>query len=168
MSLDVEQRLRVFFASAPQTTRSIDTLEISHSAMTKTYVLWREPYAGQITTESGVRAIEPAPFEVKRAGTPANLDQVFDIRVDTTQIDDDFRTEMDRIPLNTEELVRCVFREYLSDDLTDMLSSATLQVESVSYVLGAALLTAVSPRLNRRGSGERYTSRDIPMLRAFL
>lgn len=169
MSLDVEQRLKVFFASAPQTSRSIDVMEISHPAMSRTYVLWREPYEGEVHVEDGsIRVVQPAPFAVKRAGTPANLDQVYDIRLDTTQIDDEFRAEMDRVPLDTEELVTCVLREYLSDDLTDVVSRADLQVEAASYVIGAASLTAVSPRLNRRGTGERYTSREIPMLRAFL
>lgn len=168
MSLDLEQRLRVFFASAPQTIRQIPVLEISHSAMSKTYYLWREPYEGEITTEDGVRTVQPCNFEVKPAGSQAHLDQVYEIRLDTTDIEDDFRSEMDLIPLETTERIRCVFREYLSDDLTDVLARAVLQVESVSYALGAASISAVSPRLNITSTGERYTPRDVPMLRGFL
>jgi hypothetical protein len=168
MSLDIESRLRVFLASAPAALRTIQTLEFSHSAMTKTYYLWREPYDGEITTEDGVRAVEPVNFEIKLAGTEAHLDQHFEIRLDTTQISDEFREQLDLIPIDTLERIRCVYREYLSDDLTDVLARAVLQVESISYQLGAASIAAVSPRLNITRTGELYTPRDIPMLRGFL
>jgi hypothetical protein len=168
MSLDLEQRLRVFFASAQQTAHRVVTLEISHSAMSKTYYLWKEPFEGEITTEDGVRTVQPAPFDVKPAGTEANLDQVYEIHLDTTDIADDFQTEMDRVPLDTAERVRCVFREYLSDDLTDVLARGVLQIESVSYAVGAASINATSPRLNVLSTGEKYTTRDVPMLRAFI
>jgi hypothetical protein len=168
MSLDIEQQLRVFFASAPQTVRRIETLEISHSAMSKVYHLWKQPYEGQITTEDGVRTVQPWPFEAKIAGSQAHLDQVFEIPVDTTDSEDTFRAEMDRVPLNTAERVRMVYREYLSSDLTDPLSRAVLQVESVVYALGVARITAVSPRLNVTRTGERYVPRDVPMLRNHL
>lgn len=168
MSLDIEQRLREFFASAPQRIHRIETLEISHSSMTKTYYLWREPYTGEITTEDGVRTVQPLNFQAKIAGSETHLDQVFEIPLDTTDVEDDFRTEMERVPLDTTERVRLVYREYLSDDLTDVLTRAVLQVESVVYTLGAAKITAVSPRLNVTSTGERYTPRDAPMLREFL
>lgn len=168
MSLDLEQRLRVFFASAPQTIRHIETLEISHSAMSQTFYLWREPYVGEITTEDGVRTVQPLNFEAKLAGTEKHLDQIYEIRLDTTDIEDEFRREMDGIPLETTERVRVVFRVYLSDDLTDMQARAVLQVETVSYALGAATITAVSPRLNVQRTGEVYSPRDVPMLRGFL
>lgn len=168
MSLDMEAALRVFYASAPQTKRKIDTLEISHPAMSKTYVLWREPYVGTVTTETGPRTVQPAPFSVKHAGSEASLDQIYEIQLDTTEIDDDFRREMDRVPLESAERVRCVVREYLSDDLGFVQASGTLQLESASYAVGAATLTAVSPRLNVARTGEVYTPRDVPMLRSFL
>ena len=55
MSLDIEQKLKVFLASAPQSIYPIPTVEISHSAMTKVYYLWREVYVGSITTETGIK-----------------------------------------------------------------------------------------------------------------
>lgn len=168
MSLDLEQRLLVFFASAPQTVHRVEMLEISHSAMTKTYYLWREPYVGEVTTEDGVRTMQPLNFQATVAGAEGNLDQIFEIPLDTTDVEDDFRSEMARIPLETTERVRLVYREYLSDDLTDMLSRAVLQVESVVYALGMAKISAASPRYNMTTTGERYVPRDVPMLRAWL
>lgn len=168
MSLDLESRLRVFLASAPQNLRAIPVLQISHSAMTKTYYLWREPYTGQVTTETGTHQVEPLHMEIKLAGAENNLDQRFQILLDLTDVADEFRSQLDRIPLTSLEHIQVIYREYLSDDLTAVLAQATLQVESVSLTLGAATLIAVQPRLSMTRTGEVYAPRDVPMLRGFL
>lgn len=168
MSLDQEQQLREFFASAPQTKHRVPTLEIGHSAMTKTYYLWKEPFEGVITTEDGVRTVQPLNFVEEIAGSEGHLDQVFELALDTTDAEDDFREEMARIPLETTERVRVVFREYLSDDLTEPLTRAALQVESIVYTVGAAKITAASPRFNVTRTGEVFAPREIPMLRRLL
>jgi hypothetical protein len=168
MSLDLETRLKVFLASSPAAVRAIQTLEISHSDMSQTFYLWREPYEGQITTEDGVRTVQPLNFEVRLAGSELNLDQNFEILIDTVSIEDEFREQLDLIALDTQERIRCVYREYLSDDLTDVLTRAVLQVESISYELGAASIVATAPRLNTTRTGELYAPRDVPMLRGFL
>ena len=168
MSLDIEQKLKVFLASAPQRIYSIPTIEISHSAMTKTYYLWREPYIGSITTETGVKVITPVNLEIKLAGSENNLDQKFSIILDLTDINDEFREQLDKIPLTTQEKIRVVYREYLSDDLTEVLSSAILQAESVTFSIGSANISAVQPRLSSTRTGEIYSTRDIPTLRGFL
>lgn len=170
MSLDLETRLKTWLSSAPQAVHEIHTLQISHSAMSKTYYLWREPYAGSVTIETGGGALmECLNFEVKLAGAEGHLDQVFEIRIDTTDVEDEFREQLDRIPVDTAEKIQVIYRSYLSDDLTDIVSGpATLQVESVSFQVGAATIIAVSPRLNMTRTGELYAPRDVPMLRGFL
>lgn len=168
MSLDLESRLRVFLASAPQNLRAIPVLQISHSAMTRTYYLWREPYTGTVTTETGAHQVEPLNMEIKLAGAENNLDQRFQILLDLTDVADEFREQLDRIPLTSLEHIQVIYREYLSDDLTAVLAQATLQVESVSLTLGAATLIAVQPRLSMTRTGEVYAPRDVPMLRGFL
>jgi hypothetical protein len=168
MSLDLEQRLRVFLASAPQNIWNIETLEISHSSMSKTYYLWKEPYAGVITLEdSSTREVSCLNFEVKLASSQGNLDQSYDITLDLTDSEDEFKEQMDRIPIDTTEKIKLVFREYLSDDLTEVQSSAILQVETIAYSKSIARFTAISPRLNVLRTGELYTTREVPMLRGF-
>jgi hypothetical protein len=164
MSLDLETALKTFLASAPQTLHAIPTLQISHSAMSQVWHLWREPYAGT----AGGYTMTPCNFEVKLAGSPGHLDQKFDIRLGLVDIEDEFRNELDLIPVTTQEKIAVVYREYLSDDLVNAQATATLQVESISYVKGAASLSAVSPRLNVTRTGELYAPKDIPMLRGFL
>lgn len=168
MSLDIEQRLKVFLASAPQNIYAIQTLEISHSFMTKVYYLWREPYKGKITTETGIKIVEPVNLEIKMAGSENNLDQKFNIAIDLTDINDEFREQLDKIPLTTDEKIKIIYREYLSDNLTETLAQANLQAESVSFTIGAASIVAVQPRLSMTRTGEIYSPRVIPMLRGFL
>lgn len=163
MSLDLETALKTFFASAPQTIHPVQTLQISHSAMT-TWHLWREPYAGT----AGGNTMLPANIEIKLAGSPGHLDQRFDIRLGLVDAMDLFREQLDLIPLDTLEKIVIVYREYLSDDLDNAQATATLQVESVSWAKGAAAISAVSPRLNITRTGELYTPKDVPMLRGFL
>ncbi|MFS2047571.1 hypothetical protein ACEN9J_03185 [Variovorax sp. Varisp41] len=165
---DLEEQLRIWLASVPPTKHAISTIELSHSAMSKVWRLWREPYIGAITTEVGVVEVIPVNLQIKLAGSEANLDQKFDITMDTTDVADTFREEMDRIPIDTTEKIRAVYREYLSDDLTEAQMTAVLQVESIAYTIGAATISAVSPRLNVTRTGEIYSTRDVPMLRGFV
>ncbi len=168
MSLDLESRLRTFLASAPQRIWPIQTLQISHSALSKTYHLWREPYPGQTTVNGALVDMQPCNIEIKLAGSEGHLDQKFDIRLGLADIEDEFREQLDRIPVDTREKIRIVYREFLSDDLTAAQATAVLQAESISYTIGAAHISAVSPRLNMSRTGELYTPKDIPMLRGFL
>lgn len=168
MSLDLETRLREFLASAPQAIWPIQTIQISHAAMTTTYHLWREPYPGVTSAGAGDMAMQPVNMEIRLAGSEGHLDQKFDIRIDTTDIEDQFRSQMDLIPVDTTERIQIVYREYLSDDLTDPQATVPLQVESISYAKGAANISAVSPRLNVSRTGELYSPKSVPMLRSFL
>lgn len=168
MSLDLEARLRVFLATAPQSKWRIPTLEISHSAMTQTFHVWREPYEGTTVVGGVPRAMQPLNFEDRLAGSEAHLDQKFEFRIDLTDAQDVFREQLDRIPLDSSERIQLIYREFLSDDLTDPLATAALQVESCSYTKGAATLSAVAPRLNITRTGELYSPKDVPMLRGFL
>jgi hypothetical protein len=70
--------------------------------------------------------------------------------------------------VDTTEKIRVVYREFLSDDLTAAQATAVLQAESISYSIGAAHISAVSPRLNMSRTGELYAPKEIPMLRGFL
>lgn len=169
MALDLEESLRVFLASAPQTRHLIQTVELTHSDLSQAWRFWREPYIGEVTTE-GDEEVEmiPVGMAIELAGTEGNLDQVFKIGIDTTDADDILRGELNAIPLDTNEKVRCVYREYLSDDLTQPVAVGVLQVESITFVRGTATLSAVSPRLNVTRTGLTYTPRDIPMLRGFI
>lgn len=168
MSLDLESRLRVFFASSPQTIWPIQTLQISHSQLGQVWHLWREPYEGVTYDSATPMIMRAANIEIGLAGSAGHLDQRFNIRLDLVDAMDEFRENMDMIPIDTQEKIVVVYREYLSDDLAEPQATATLQVESVSYNIGSANISAVSPRLNIMRTGDLYAPKEVPMLRGFL
>ena len=168
MSTDIEARLREYFAVTPPAVRAIGVLVISHSALARRFVFWPEPYAGRIVSdEYGPLDVAYAPMMLDRAGSGANLDQEYRITLDTTDVQDDFRGQLDAIPINTTERIRIDILTFLSDDLTGQQESATLQAETVSWVIGTATITAVAPRYNVLSTGELYEPGVVPTLRAF-
>ena len=169
MSTDLDARLREYFAVSPPAVREIGVLVISHSALARRFVFWPEPYAGQVVSEDyGTLDVQFAPMMLDRAGSEGNLDQEFRITLDTTDVQDDFRDQLDAIPLDTSERIRIDIITYLSDDLTAQLGpAAALQAETVSWIVGTATITAVVPRYNVMSTGELYEPGVVPMLRAF-
>ena len=168
MPTDIESRLREYFAVTPPAVRPVGVLVISHSALARRFVFWPEPYSGQVVSEDyGVLDVQFAPMMLEPAGTGANLDQEFRVTIDTTDVQDEFRSQLDLIPLNTAELIRIDILTFLSDDLTSQQESATLQAETVSWIIGTATITAVAPRYNVLSTGEIYEPGVVPMLRAF-
>lgn len=168
MSTDIGERLAEYFAVTPPAERVIGVLIISHSALSQRFVFWPEPYAGEIVTDDyGRLPVLYAPMLLEIAGSEANLDQEYRITLDTTDVQDGFRDELDRIPLNTAERIRVDILTYLSSDLESQQEAAVLQVETVSWVVGTATITAVAPRYNVLSTGELYEPGQVPMLRAF-
>lgn len=168
MALSLEDQLKIFLASAPQNKRVIQTLELSHSAIVTRYV-WREPYTGQVTLEdASIVTIQPINMVADIAMDDQTLDQAYQFTIDTVNINDEFRNELDKIPLDTEEKIVAVYREFLSDNLTEPAAIARLQVENIAYNKGTATLSAVTPRLNITRTGELYTYKRFPMLRGFI
>lgn len=167
MSLDLEHQLRVFLASAPQTRHLIQQISFSHSAIAPMH-LWTEPGAGTVVTEGGATITVSGldNLRIRPPGSPVHLDQALDITLSTVDPADTFRRALDAIPLDTDERIQVVYREYLSNDLSMPMAHVRMQVESISYNRGAALITAIAPRLNVTRTGELYTLKRFPTLRA--
>ena len=137
--------------------------------MPKVYYLWKEPYVGTIKINGTTNvSVQPLNLEVKLSGTGNNLDQKFEIRISTVDIENEFRNALDSIDINTTEKIKIVYREYLSDNLNEEQAVANLEAESISYVIGGASISAVSTRLNINRTGELYSTKAVPMLRGFL
>lgn len=167
MSVDLEARLRKFCACAPQRIYPVRTIEIGHTAMSKSFNLWREPYEGITRAGGAVKNMLACNIDIKLAGAEGHLDQKYDVTIGTVDADDVFVGELDRIPVDTKEKIKVTYREFLSDDLNSPQCTAVLQAENVAYVQGAASISAVSPRLNMHRTGELYTPKEVPMLRGF-
>ena len=165
---DLEERLKVFWASSPKKFHRVFVISIFHSLMSKTYYLWREPYSSPVTIpDVGVVSPTPANIDATVSGSETDLDQKVDINIDTTYSLAILRSELDRIPLGADNIA-IGYYEYLSDDLINCLSRADLQCESISFMRGTATMTAISPRLNKTRTGSVYSPKDFPTLRGFL
>lgn len=169
MDFDIEHDLKVFLASAPQNVHLIQVVEFYHSLLSQAYRFWREPYAGFVRREDGLAMeVQPLNMQIGTAGFEGNLDQILEIRIDTTDADDLFRRELDRIPIDTTERVQVVYREYLSNNLEGPMVVGNLLAETISMEKGVATIQAVAPRFSVTRTGELYDTRTVPMLRAFL
>lgn len=167
MALDRDEEMKKFFASNSPGKYPITTLVIKHSDLTVNHRFWNQPGTGELNLDGEVVDHRSVNFAVRQAGTNNNLDQVWGIDIDTVDARDEFREQLDLIPIDTKERVRVEYREYLYPDLNTVRALARLQAESLNYGIGKCTVNAVSPRKNLLRTGETYDPRDIPMLEAF-
>lgn len=168
MSITLSQALEEFLTNAPARLRSVPVLSFSHSSLSQVWYLWIERKAGTVALENGSQVpVLPCNMKIELAGSEGNLDQEFSISIDTLGTPR-FRDEMDRVPIGTSEKVQMTYREYLSDSLLDgPQAEVSLQIESITWEIGVATISAVSPRLKTSRTGELYSPKQIPMLRGF-
>lgn len=167
MAIDIDDRMKRYWASNAPGEYVIVTLAIAHSALSKTFRFWNQPGVGWLDVEGTLMEHRSVNFQVEQNGTNANLDQIFKIAVDVVDSQDELREELDRIPLDTKERILVVYRTFLYPVLDVPTAVARLQAESLSYVKGAANVSAVSPRYNMLRTGETYNPREIPMMLGF-
>lgn len=167
-ALTIEERLRRYLIGAPPKLRTVVVLSFSHPSLPATRHVWREAKAGQVRTEQGdtidVRCLN---VDVQLAGTDDTLEQAFTIAIDTTDAGDEFREALDLIAMTDSQPVQIMYREYLSDDLLTPQAYIDLEAISCSYEIGAAAISAATPKFNLNRTGDLYSPRDVPMLRAF-
>lgn len=170
MALDLGTELRDHLISAAPKDYGVAVLSFAHSAMSQTWHVWQEGAPGQVRIEDeSLIDVMCVNVSVEIAGTESNLDQAFSIALDTTDIEDLFREELDRIPLDTTEYMRITYREYLASMLLDgPQAHVELDALSVSCQIGGAIIQAYAPRYNVSRTGDLYSPRDVPMLRGFL
>ncbi|HBP27947.1 MAG TPA: hypothetical protein DD666_00845 [Advenella kashmirensis] len=167
MALDIDERLKRYLASNPTGEYPIYTLAIQHPDLSKVFHFWNQPGIGFLDVDGMLVEHRSCNFFIERAGTNANLDQIFNFDIDAVDSQDELRAELDRIPLDTKQRIVIVYREFLHPVLDAPTAVARLQAESLTYVKGAARIEAVSPRYNMLRTGETYNPKEIPMLRGF-
>lgn len=163
--MSTADKLKALLVSYPRGEYQIDTLTISHSLMSQTYYLTREPEGITATLEdTTVINFEGAQIELKLNQTKEDLDQNFQFTFpDLENILDD---ELDRIPLDNDEPIAVTYRAYISTDLSYPAIKYDLDVLDVSQAKGAFTLTCGVSQLNWRQTGITYNYDDFPMLRA--
>ena len=155
-------------ASNPDGEIAIDTIEIAHPSMSKTYWLVADVEALTANLETGVAQVfEAANINIKGAGNNADMSQsaTFTIADPENQLDD----ELDRIALGDGTLPTFTFRTYLLSDLTyPAWGPVTYDAQDINQEKGKFTASVSAPRLNNRGTGLVVTPTLCPLLRGIL
>lgn len=155
-------------ASNPEGELDFETVEITHSLLSKRYLIVRgnEPLTATLETGETV-TFEPSPMEATDAANSNDLDQQASFTLpDVGNLLDD---EMQNIPLDNQEWPVFTFRRYVSTDLSyPCVGPITYDLQSLSQSKGVFTADVGVPRLNERPTGILATPTDIPLLKGLL
>lgn len=169
MSADsVEAAYRLKLTSNPEGQIDYETVEITHSLLSKRYliVVGTSPLTATLETGETV-TFEPSPMNAVNAANNNNLDQqaTFTLPDVGNQLDD----EMSRIPLDNQEWPVFTYRRFISTDLSYPCDGpVTYDLQALSQTKGVFTADVGVPRLNERATGLLATPEDIPLLRGIL
>lgn len=164
----VEAAYRLKLASNPEGQLDFQTVEITHSLLTKRYLIVQgnEPLTATLETGELV-TFEPSPMESKDAANNNDMDQQasFTLPDVGNQLDD----EMSRIPLDNKEWPVFTFRVFTSTDLSyPCKGPVTYDLQSLTQSKGVFTADVGVPRLNQQSTGLLMTPAQIPLLRGLL
>lgn len=166
--MGVKEDLEKIFSTYPDGEYPFDTLEISHSEFSTTYYLTREPAGVVVDTEvaSGV-FFEGVNMDIGLNNNKSDLDKVLSFTIpDVDNILDD---ELARIPLDSKEPIKCIYRAYNNTNLTEpSFGPLSLDAVDVSQEKGRFTILASASLLNWNTTGLRYDYDKFPPLRALL
>lgn len=155
-------------ASNPEGELDFETVEITHSLLSKRYLIVRgnEPLTATLETGETV-TFEPSPMEATDAANSNDLDQQASFTLpDVGNLLDD---EMQNIPLDNQEWPVFTFRRYVSTDLSyPCVGPITYDLQSLSQSKGIFTADVGVPRLNDRPTGILATPTEIPLLKGLL
>lgn len=169
MSLEsVEAAYRLKLASNPEGQLDFETLEITHSLLSKRYLIVVGLTPLTATLETGeVVTFEPSPMNAVNAANNNDLDQQssFTLPDVGNQLDD----EMARIPLGNQEWPVFTYRRFISTDLSAPCDGpVTYDLQTLSQSKGVFTAEVGVPRLNERATGLLATPEAVPLLRGIL
>ena len=169
MSQDsVEAAYKLKLASNPEGELDYQTVEITHSLLSKRFliVMGNEPLTATLETGETV-TFEPSAMEVKSAANNNTMDQQASYTLPDVgnQLDD----EMDRIPLGNEEWPVFTFRAFVSTDLSYPCNGpVTYDLQALTQSKGVFTADVGVPRLNEKPTGILMSPDVIPLLRGIL
>lgn len=155
-------------ASNPEGEIDYQTVEITHSLLSKRYliVMGNEPLTATLETGEVV-TFEPSAMEVKSASNNNTMDQQAAYTLpDVGNLLDD---EMDRIPLGNTEWPLFTFRAFVSTDLSYPCNGpVSYDLQALSQSKGVFTADVGVPRLNERPTGILMSPDVIPLIRGLL
>lgn len=163
--------LSEYFLSSPANVAYLETLEISHSAFSKTYWIVRNDTQGLTATledEYTEIEFEYYPVRIKPSGESDDLDRALSLTFG--DLGDVLSTEFNNVKAANafEEKPQVTYRAYRSDDLTKPLTVVQLEASNFAFSREGSTFDARAPYLNVKKTGEVYSFNRFPMLRGFI
>ena len=146
--------------SNPDNDRYYELIIISHSAMSRTRYLVND---SKPLTAIGLD-FEPSVMRPTRPINSNDLDQIASFTI--ADVLNELDTELDRIPLDTDEDVLCRYVLVLSEDLNTAIEDVTFIVDTVPQEKGVFTIKSSVTDLSREKTGEAFTLTQFPMLKA--
>lgn len=161
--MPVDPYVNFFMGTAP-TAVLLETLEISHPDLSKTYYVVRN---SSLPVVAEGRTYEPYPVKLEASSLGDNLDYQLKITLgDIGEASGELENLAAGDGFGTRPMI--IYRAYNSDDLTSPVQTAVLEASQMVYNEEGVMFTAEARRLNRAGTGETYTLARFPALRGFL
>lgn len=164
----VEAAYKRKLASNPEGQMDFETVEITHSLLSKRYliVVGTSPLTATLETGETV-TFEPSPMNAQNAANNNDLDQQASFTL--PDVGNELDEEMERIPLDNQEWPKFTYRKYISTDLSYPCDGpVTYDLQALSQSKGVFTADVGVPRLNERATGLLATPEDIPLLRGIL
>ncbi len=164
----VEAAYRLKLASNPEGQMDFETVEITHSLLSKRYLIVKgtSPLTAMLETGELV-TFEPSPMNPANAGNNNDLDQQASFTL--PDVGNELDDEMSNIPLDNQEWPVFTYRRYVSTDLTaPCVGPVSYDLQALSQSKGVFTADVGVPRLNERATGLLATPEAIPLLRGIL
>jgi hypothetical protein len=163
----ISQALKEIYASAPATSRYIDTLSFSHSLFDRTYYLTSDNQAWPFLLETGsLVTFTPMPFRIVLPSSDGKGQQ--DLNLTLANIGRDLVDPLEAAIANPSEPVRCVYRVYLDQSSTAPQNSPPLTLIITGVNMDRDAVSATATRtdvLNRAFPFTFYRYDSFPGLR---
>lgn len=165
--MPISQALKEVYASAPYTTRYIETLSFSHSLFPATYYLTNDNAYWTFLLETGASvSFRPMPFKIVLPKTDNKGNQ--DMALTIANIGRDLVDPLEAAITKPSEPVRCTYRVYLNQANSSPQNTppTTLVLTGVQVTREAVSATATrSDVLNRAFPYNFYKVSQFPGLR---
>ena len=166
--MSIEDDYRRKLASNPEGEIDFVTVEVTHSLLSKRYLIVRGTSELTATLETGETVtFAPSPMNAVNAANNSDLDQQasFTLPDVGNQLDD----EMQNIPLDNQEWPVFTYRRFISTDLSYPCDGpVSYDLQALSQEKGVFTADVGVPRLNERATGILATPTEIPLLRGVL
>lgn len=163
----ITQALKEIYASAPQTSRFIDTLAFSHSLFPQTYYLTNDNQAWDFLLENGqLVTFSPMPFRIVLPTLDGKGQQ--DMELTLANIGRDLVDPLEAAIVNPREPIKCVYRVYLDTPSTASQNTPPLSLVLTGVNVTGEAVSATATRndvLNRAFPFNFYQYTQFPGLR---